>query len=129
MTSIVETMKGRARVRTVFWGYCLIGTLAAGIVLFAIVCAVMRWHPSWRPIANLAAGILFVTYFLWAHISLWTCAFNVKRRGWGYAARCYAVAMVVYYFVGISGNLGSNSVGIRQAVLPTAESGAGVSGR
>jgi hypothetical protein len=35
---------------------------------------------------NLVTGAVFVAYFLWAHISLWMCAFNVKRRAWGYAA-------------------------------------------
>ena len=121
MTSIVETLKGGAKLRTVFWGYCLVGTFATGIVLFAAARVIGRWNPSWRPIVGWVTGIFFVTYFVWAHVSLWTCAFNVRRRGWGYAARVYAVVVVVYYFVGISGNFGSSSIGIRQVVLPSTQ--------
>jgi hypothetical protein len=121
VTRILKALKGRERLVTVFWGYCIVGTFAVGAVLFALDRVTQRANPSWRPIAAWATGALFVIYFVLAHISLWTCAFNTRRRGWGYAARCYAVAVVIYYFAGISGNFGSGAPGIRQVLPPRAE--------
>jgi hypothetical protein len=104
MTSIVETMKGRARVRTVFWGYCLIGTFAAGIVLFAIVCVVMRWHPSWRPIANGVAGIL-----LWIEFGRHSAGRAAKGGKW-----CWGIRSLGSSVTGIAGKDGDAAGSARE---------------
>jgi hypothetical protein len=123
MARFLKTLKGHESLGTVFWGYCIVGSFVIGALLFVVYRVTMRWDSSpHHAIANWGTGALFITYFLWAHISLWTCAFNVKRRGWGYVARCYAVAVVIYYFVGISGNFGSGPPGIRQVLLPSSQS-------
>jgi hypothetical protein len=89
-----------------------------GVLLVAICLVVLRWDASpHNAISGWGTGIVFITYFLWAHISFWTCAFNTEKRAWGYAARSYAVVIVVYYFVGILANHGTGVVEIRQ-VLP-----------
>jgi len=113
MAQIVEAIRGRARLTKVFWGYCILGTVAIGVLLFGVFRAAIRFDPSPHHfLLDAVTGVLFVAYFLWAHVSLWTCAFNTKHRGWGYAARSYAVLVVIYYFVGISGNFGSTTVTI-----------------
>jgi hypothetical protein len=126
MAQIVEAIRGRARLRLVFWGYCILGTVAIGILLLGVFRVAIRFDPSPHHfLTDAVTGALFVTYFLWAHVSLWTCAFNAKHRGWGYAARSYAVLVVMYYFVGISGNFGSKPVTIWYVPPPsTPDSGA-----
>jgi hypothetical protein len=113
MPRILLALKGGERLAVVFWGYCVAGTLLVGVVMF---CAFRLFPIPNRTLGNLVTGAVFVAYFWWAHISLWMCAFNVKRRGWGYAARCYAVVAVVCYFVGIAANFGSGppQIGIRR---------------
>jgi hypothetical protein len=39
-----------------------------------------------------------LAYLLWAHVSLWFCAFNIKWRWLGYAARIYIVLVVIASF-------------------------------
>jgi hypothetical protein len=110
----------------VFWGYCILGTVAIGVLLFGIFRVAIRFDPSPHHfLTDAVTGVLFVAYFLWAHVSLWMCAFNAKHRGWGYAARSYAVLAVIYYFAGISGTFGSKTVTIWYVPPPsTRNSGA-----
>ena len=111
---------GQTKLTLVFWGYCIAGTLIVGFLSFRA----FRLFPSHhRTLGNLVTGVLFVAYFLWAHVLLWKCAFNVKQRGWGYAARCCAVVVVIFYFVGVAANFGAGSgtIGIRKVVFPPAQ--------
>lgn len=111
MARILRALRGKERLVLVFWGYCISGTLVVGFLLFWTD----RLFPaSHRPLAGVITGALFIAYFLWAHISLWMCAFNVERRSWGYAARCYGAVMVIYYFVGVATNYLSGPAGIRR---------------
>jgi hypothetical protein len=108
---VVRAFKGRERLALVFWGYCVTGTLIVGVLMFFA----FRLFPiPHRTLGNPVTGAVFVAYFLWAHISLWICAFNVKRRGWGYAACCYAVVAVVYYFVAVATNFGTGPAWIQR---------------
>jgi len=87
-----RVLRGREQLHVVFWGYCVVGT--------AIVIAlptVDRPHflmgmPLWFFVA---LALMQAAYLLWAHISLWTCAFNTSRRAWGYAARAYICVIVL----------------------------------
>jgi hypothetical protein len=111
MARIFLAFRGQERLAFVFWAYCIFGCLIFGVLMFWI----FRLFPvPHRTLGNLVTGILFVLYFLWAHISLWRCAFNFGRRGWGYAARCYAVVIVLCYFTGIAANFGSGPPGIQR---------------
>jgi hypothetical protein len=103
MTRILRALRGQERLAVVFWGYCIVGTLLVGVVMFWAFRLFSILH---RTFGNLATGVLFVAYFLWAYVSLWRCAFNAKQRAWGYAARCYAVVVVIYYFVGVADTFG-----------------------
>jgi hypothetical protein len=57
--------------------------------------------------ATTAFFAALAAYVVWAHVSLWMSAFNVRQRPWGYAARVYAcvvlagiaVSMILPYFV------------------------------
>ena len=111
MARLLWALRGQERLVVVFWGYCLMGSLILGVLMF---WAFRLFPPPYRTLGNLLTGVLFVLYFLWAHISLWMCAFNVGRRGWGYAARCYAVLVVLYYFAGVAANFGSGPPGIQR---------------
>jgi hypothetical protein len=113
MAQFVEAIKGRATLTKVFWGYCILGTVAIGVLLFGVFRAAIRFDPSPHHfLLDALTGVSFVAYFLWAHVSLWRCAFNAKHRGWGYVARSYAVLVVIGYFVGVSGNFGFKPVTI-----------------
>jgi hypothetical protein len=113
MARVSRAVSGKERAVIVFWAYCIAGTLIAGVLMFLA----FRLVPTRdRSLGSLVTGALFVAYFLWAHVSLWTCAFNVEWRGWGYAARCYVVVVVVLYFVGVTQNFefGSSGIAIRR---------------
>lgn len=90
---VIKTLRGSEKLSVVFWAYCVLGTLA-------IVAALLFWSeelmrlPQWF-LYTLTA--LYSAYLLWAHLSLWQCAFNVQRRFWGYAARAYVLVLVATY--------------------------------
>lgn len=109
MARLLWALRGQERLVIVFWGYCLMGSLIFGVLMF---WAFRLFPAPYRTLGNLLTGVLFVLYFLWAHISLWMCAFNVGRRGWGYAARCYTVLVVLY--AGVAANFGSGPPGIQR---------------
>ena len=115
VSRVFRALGGQERLAVVFWGYCIAGVLIVGVLMFFAFRMLPTPH---RTFGNLLTGALFVAYFLWAHVSLWVCAFNVDRRGWGYAARCYAVVAIICYFAGVAANFNSGPVGTRQVVLP-----------
>ena len=81
----------------VFWGYCVAGGAVAIFLPFAVA----------EPIYHLGFAMWFFTllaglqslYLIWAHISLWACAFNSSRCGWGYLARSYVCVVVAVLVV------------------------------
>lgn len=91
-----KSLRGRERLIVVFWGYYVAGGIVAIILPF--ILAEPLYHlglPMW--FFTSLAGLQSL-YLIWAHISLWTCAFNSPRRSWGYLARgyvCLVVAVVV----------------------------------
>jgi hypothetical protein len=91
-----QAIRGQERLTIVFWGYCMVGGIVAIILPFALAEPLYhRGFPMW--FFTLLA-VLQSLYLLWAHISLWTCAFNSSRRVWGYLARSY-VSIVVAVLV------------------------------
>ena len=99
-----DVLRGRELPVVVFWCYCMAGMALATMFLGMFVMGAAK---SDRAIY--VAGILFVAYAAWAHVSLWTCAFNARRRAWGYVARIYAGVVLAgiavtlirsYFFIG-----------------------------
>ena len=131
MTPIVDGLRGRTRLALVFWGYCIAGTLVIGVLLFGHVSRVaMRFDPSRHHFLTAAVtGALFVASFLWAHISLWMCAFNARHPLWGYVARGYAVLAVVYYLIGVFGDSSPQSVTIWKVVFTNTQNSGCFMGR
>lgn len=37
-------------------------------------------------------AILLITFYIWAIVGVWRCAFNTKRKFWGYLARFIVIA-------------------------------------
>lgn len=71
---------GQERLWVVFWLYCVLGP----VVLVAFFT-----------VSELSVDLVLIVYLLWAHYSLWTCAFNTRWRPCGYAARIYACVIAV----------------------------------
>ena len=84
-----DVLRGRELPVVVFWCYCVLGIALATMFLGMFVMGAAK---SDRAIYG--AGILFLAYTVWAHISLWTCAFNPRRRTWGYVARTFPGVML-----------------------------------
>jgi hypothetical protein len=87
-----RAFRGRERLVIVFWAFYVVGGILAIILPFALA----------EPLDHLGFPMWFFTvlavlqslYLLWAHISLWTCAFNSSRRAWGYLARAYVCLVI-----------------------------------
>jgi hypothetical protein len=84
-----DVLRGRELPVVVFWCYCVLGMALATMFLGMFVMGAAK---SDRAIY--VAGYLFLAYAVWAHVSLWMCAFSAKRRAWTYVARAYAGVML-----------------------------------
>ena len=86
-------LRGKKQLKVVFWLYCAMGGITAAVLPFALAEPLYRiGFPLWS--FTLLAGLQLL-YLLWAHISVWMCAFNSSRRVWGYLARAYVSAVVI----------------------------------
>ena len=91
MKNPVDVLRGRERSSVVFWFYCVLGSA----VLTALFLMSARPLAESMPDSQLLFLVIpYFAYLAWAHIALWTCAFNTKRRAWGYAARTYSFALL-----------------------------------
>jgi hypothetical protein len=86
MTNPWQLVLGQERLWVVFWLYCVLGT-------FLLTLLLLMSDLSAPAIVD-TLSIFYLVYLLWAHYSLWTCAFNAKWRPWGYAARVYACVLI-----------------------------------
>jgi hypothetical protein len=92
----LNAIRGRESLTVVFWLYCVVGGWTTILLLTLFGGALSDLGlPAWSLVA---IATLEVLYLVWAHVSLWTCAFNSQHRVYGYAARVYAVAFVVLSF-------------------------------
>ena len=71
---------GQERLWVVFWLYCVLGIVGLMTLL---------------SVPNMFFDVVLMLWVLWAHYSLWTCAFNTHWRPYGYAARIYACVIAV----------------------------------
>jgi len=93
----LKSLKGEQRLVVVFWLYCILGSAIA----IALPILLAEWLydqgiPLWG--FKLIAGAE-VAFVVWAHASLWMCAFNSGHRWLGYAARIYAFIAVATFFL------------------------------
>ena len=91
MTNPWDTLRGEERLATVLGLYCVIGTVVLTMLLGMFVMGTGGRLPE---SVYVTAVIVYVVYIAWAHMSLWTCAFNTNGRAWGYAARAYAAVIL-----------------------------------
>ena len=85
-----DVLRGREVPVVVFWCYCVLG-MALAIMLLGMY---VMGGAAQSDRAIEVAGLVFLVYVAWAHVSLWTCASNARRRAWGYVARAYATVVL-----------------------------------
>jgi hypothetical protein len=91
-----KSLAGRERLAVVFWLYCVVGSsLAISLPFVTAEWLYYRGFPMWGFEAIAVAEVIFV---VWAHVSLWMCAFNTRHRSLGYAARIYSVVALIAFF-------------------------------
>ena len=89
---LLKTLRGSEKLAIVFWGYCVFGTLLI-IGLASFFADALVQSP---PLLYLV-GAAILLYSVWAHISLWQCAFNAQHHFWGYVARIYVFVIAAAY--------------------------------
>jgi hypothetical protein len=82
-----EVVRGQESLSVVLGLYCVLGTAILGMLLGMFI---MTGAGNFPDRVYESAAFLYLVYIAWAHISLWTCAFNTKHRAWGYVARILA---------------------------------------
>ena len=89
-------MRGKERLAVVFWYYFVLGGI--GIALLIAAASASASLVSSRALivgAGIPLVLFVIAYQLWVLISLWTCAFNVRSRFWGYLTRAYVLALAL----------------------------------
>ena len=80
-----------------FWLYCVVGVaLAVALPMRYAEPLYDRGFPIW---GFIGIAVLEIAYLIWAHVSLWMCAFNTSHRYLAYAARVYACAALLYIVI------------------------------
>ena len=93
-----QSLRGRERLIVAFWMYCVLGGLLVAVMPTVLAQALYDMGvPVW---VLIVLALMQALYFIWAHVSVWMCAFNSSRPLWGYAARGYvclvALSVVTY---------------------------------
>jgi len=91
MKSIKKAWNGKERLTTVFWGYYFIGLL-----IFIITAGILVSFASSinSDIILYPLAPFLIVYMVWVHWSLWSCAFNVNNRVWGYLVRTLVIVTI-----------------------------------
>jgi hypothetical protein len=97
---IKDAWTGQQKLWKVFWLY--------GVVSGAVIAFILAQIPSSSPIVFLPVYIFAVGWWFWVSVSLWSCAFNVEWKGWGYAAR----VLVAFPIVGVIVSFGLVLMGV-----------------
>ncbi len=93
MEEIQAAWKGNIPLVRAFWAYYFIGQIFIAVMLGAIG-ALLDSIGLWYVTVGLVV-LVVLPYVIWSSWSVWTCAFNVKRRPWGYVARLVIVINVI----------------------------------
>jgi len=95
MKAIKDAWYGRERLSLVFWGYYVLGGLAAGTLLGTILGLCAAYEVAYL---GIMFGILIFPYFIWSTWSVWACSFNVHWQPLGYVARAI-VALSIFNWI------------------------------
>ncbi len=90
LKALRKVWDGQEKLYLAFWGYYIRGQLLLlfPALLFALVFVRFKY-------AGLLIGLsLLLAWFIWSSIGVWRCAFNVKRKVWGYLARVYVLVQL-----------------------------------
>jgi hypothetical protein len=79
---------GEESLSLVFWGYYVLGAFGVSLLL-GLVAVTGQIHNF--PILRWISVALALIYFVWAVVSVWRCAFNIKNKIYGYIARIIVV--------------------------------------
>lgn len=103
---IARAFSGQERLVVVFWLYAVLGgVLVSALSRFGLNAADSAGTRTAEIALSGLVLLLGIAYYSWALVSVWRCAFNARRRFWGYVARTYAVAqaaLIVYALTPIS---------------------------
>ena len=47
--------------------------------------------------------LISIIYTIWIYVSIWNCAYNVKKKYWGHIARFYIILNIILFFLLYSG--------------------------
>jgi hypothetical protein len=89
-----EPLHGKERLAVVFWYYNVVVFVAAVLLAVLIVTIPQLLGAGGSNFFEWVGFGFFVSYLFWATISLWQCAFNTKRKIFGYLARAYVIYTV-----------------------------------
>ena len=90
---LLSYWNGEQKLWKAFWIIGIIGRilLASFVIFFAILGKSLGL--TWS--ITILSFILVIIYILWSFVSIWKCAFNVKNKTWGYAARIFISADLI----------------------------------
>ena len=96
----LKSLRGKQRLAVVFWLYCILGSAVA----IALPIPLAEWlHDQGVPLwVFKLIAIAEVAFVVWAHLSLWMCAFNSGHRWLGYVARLYSFVALVVFFLPVA---------------------------
>lgn len=100
--SVVRVHKGEERLVVAFWLYAfLFGSVLGALAEFISLAGANAGVVFLGSTLEFLTTAIAVLYFLWSMLIVWRCAYNVRRRYWGHAARAIAVAMPLVYLAEI----------------------------
>ena len=92
---LLDVLRGEKELFCVFWGYYVIGSLL--IVLLVLLLSSVGEYLGFGKVLFWLWVPLVGVYSLWVTIGLWRCAFNTKRKIWGYLTRGMVILIVIGY--------------------------------
>jgi hypothetical protein len=91
MSVIRRWWKGEERLVIVYWGSMAI---LAALYFVGFAAEGTPTPERWQTV-GVAVLLLYIPVAAFCIVSIWSCAFNVKWRVWGYLARIQAAVMAI----------------------------------
>jgi hypothetical protein len=96
--SLKAHWQGEASLVSAYWFVGVLGGFLFSVLFYMFLET---------PIIDLVF-IAWVPYFIFALVSIWRCAWNAKRKVWGYIARLIVIVNALYLVVSIIGQFQTN---------------------